>query len=106
MSSSPESYGQPSPQVRRVVLHGIELQSDGLAFDEASRPVLDEAVEMVRDGQPATVVAPASATSLVRAYLAQHGVAGERVVVLAEPAGCTQLALHAPDPGCAGGTVR
>jgi hypothetical protein len=98
-SGAPMAAGSSSPSVaRKMVLHGVDFDEDRPSIRADATPVLDEAVGRLNNEEGMIVIVPPRVASTtvspafsrvlgsrrakaVRRYLADHGIAAERMKI-------------------------
>jgi outer membrane protein OmpA-like peptidoglycan-associated protein len=99
-SPAAQETGAETTPGQRLILHDVTLRGSSLSIEPDSRPVLDYAVQLLREnpttliyvsgqGEPAAVQRQAKA---VARYLRHHGVAANRVVLETSIASASQTA--------------
>ena len=100
LTSKLSSNDLQAPTHRRIVLHGVALDWERGAVQPDSAPILDEAVGLLKEGGSVEVVvltepspagseqeppARACGASIVRNYLADHGLSMARLMSVTVP---------------------
>jgi outer membrane protein OmpA-like peptidoglycan-associated protein len=98
----------------KIVLHGIDFDSNKASIRSAALPVLDEAVQRLRDEDGVVVIGPVQTDSpgndafnlalarrrarSVRKYLIAHGIAAQRVIIdgLSDPRAAARTSALQP----------